>query len=306
MHPMKMAVLGVWIALLAACSLPLHAQVSTNNLLVWLKADSGVTVDSSGSNVVRWADQTVNANDATQTANTPGSQPTLVANALNGHSVLRFNSGDYLSLTNQALNLTNGLSIFIVAKNQDRHNYNGLFRIGPSGSPFQANSELELYWSQGTTDAGSGNVNYSVNRTTYPVNWGFLAKADAAPPVTSNYIVDVVASTAGTELRVNGSLAQGMPGALWGPKAVNWASIGVGYGGDGAADTLRGDFAEILIYNTGLSTNQRNAVYDYLNQTYFQAIPEPGVLGLMGLAGFVLLGVRGASRRASPPFAPSE
>ena len=42
------------------------------------------------------------------------------------------------------------LSIFIIAKNATRKNYQGIFRIGTV--PYSDPSNLEVYWQQGDTD----------------------------------------------------------------------------------------------------------------------------------------------------------
>ena len=62
----------------------------TSGLQLWLKADAGVTTNSSGL-VSAWADQSPLGNTATQSDTTKS--PTLVPNALNGRAVLSFPGG---------------------------------------------------------------------------------------------------------------------------------------------------------------------------------------------------------------------
>jgi len=54
-------------------------------------------------------------------------------------------------------------------------------------------------------------------------------------------------------------------------------------------DGWDGDIAEILIYNTALSSTDRQSVHEYLVAKY--ALPEPSVvaLGLLGLFGLLKL-----------------
>lgn len=278
---------GVVLALVAGVA-PLQAQISTNNLLAWFNADAGVTVDSGGSNVVRWADQSANGNDATQTALDPVHQPTRVTSALHGHSILRFGpyptEADYLSLTNNTLDLTSGLSIFIVAKNAVRKDYNGLFRIGPAGSPFNASSDLELFWNQSGSTVNSGYAEYVSNRGTGSVGQQELGPG-ATPPVGSYYIYDVIATPSTAQMRINTTNAPTVFGTPFAPLAVNWAAIGVGYGG--GLQSLNGDIAEIVIYNTNLSASQRDNVWAYLEGKYALGIPEPSTMVLLGLVAVV-------------------
>ncbi|HVX65406.1 MAG TPA: hypothetical protein VHA11_02325, partial [Bryobacteraceae bacterium] len=84
---------GMVAMLLAMCLLPsavsrVQAQtVPTQNLKLWLKADTGVTLN--GTTVSKWADQSGNATDATQT--NASLQPVLQTNAVNGRPALQFN-----------------------------------------------------------------------------------------------------------------------------------------------------------------------------------------------------------------------
>jgi hypothetical protein len=73
---------------LFACGVPVTTlavpTVPTSGLALWLKADAGV----SGSPVSQWSDQSGNGRYAIQGAG--DSQPVLVAGALNGKPVVRF------------------------------------------------------------------------------------------------------------------------------------------------------------------------------------------------------------------------
>lgn len=65
---------------MSAQSVPANSQVSVGSeLVLWLKADAGVTADASGF-VSAWADQSGNGNHATQPAD--GFKPLLVSNVL--------------------------------------------------------------------------------------------------------------------------------------------------------------------------------------------------------------------------------
>lgn len=282
--------LPVTLIVLVATTISAHAQGVTQDLLVWFKADTGVTVDGTGSHVVRWADQSGNANDATQIV-APHLQPTLVTNALNGLPVLRFEgipavSSDYLELTNSPLNLTSGLSMFILARNQTRK-WNGLFRM--ASSSYLGPSNLEVWWKDGTTDDASGQVLYVANGNLYPGVYGEIDSYDAGPPVGRHYIYDAVASSSTAAQRVNG-LDTGFiyPSPMttnFLPTAANTAFLGVGNGNA----FLYGDIAEVLIYDTTLSSQQRDNVWAYLEGKYSLGIPEPSTLALAGLGCIVVV-----------------
>ena len=80
----------VRVALLFAAAMPLCSLAQsppTTGLQLWLKADAGVTTNSSGL-VTTWADQSGLGNDAIQT--NAAVAPSLVMNSLNGKPTLRF------------------------------------------------------------------------------------------------------------------------------------------------------------------------------------------------------------------------
>lgn len=274
------------LGILCAAHTSVLAQIPTNNLLVWFRADTGVTVDTSGTNVTRWADLSGNGNDATQVALDPNVQPDLVANGINGLPALNFNGvSDHLRLTNNTINLTSGLSIFIVARNDVRKNFNGLFRIGPAGTPFVATGDLEIYWASGTTDNASGNLVYQVND---PSSLAFKQANDVPPPVGKFYLYDVQATSATAVQRVNGvTLSQESFGSSFLPLNANYAAIGVGYGG--GAFALDGLIAEVVVYNATLSPTDRSLVANRLADNYGLSIPEPSMLALLLLGGLLIL-----------------
>lgn len=63
---------------------------NTSDLEIWLRADTGVTIDSGG--VSHWEDQAGSDHDATQ-GSTP-SRPTLISNAVNGLPAVQFDGND--------------------------------------------------------------------------------------------------------------------------------------------------------------------------------------------------------------------
>ena len=68
----------------------------SEGLRLWLRADTGVTQDTSG-DVSLWADQSGSGNDAQQ--GTASQQPVAVAGAVNGYPVLHFNGSGVLELS---------------------------------------------------------------------------------------------------------------------------------------------------------------------------------------------------------------
>lgn len=277
------AAVVVWAnAWASAQSLPV-----THNIAAWFRGGAGVTTNGSGE-VIRWADQSGNGNDAWYVSDVNSSAPDYVANGLNGLPLLRFDGVyDHLRLTNATLNLTSGLSIFIVAKNDYRKNFQGLFKIGPSGSPFNGTSDLEIYWQLGSTDAGSGNAVYIVNRNS---SYGDKIFFDAPPAVGQYYLYDVIAGSTTATQRLNGVTGDISEGSYFLPANANSAFIGVGYGG--LVDSLDGDIAEVLVYDATLTADERGLVASRLADKYGLSIPEPSCVLLIGLGGLVFSRLR--------------
>lgn len=92
----------------------LDGIVTTSNLVLWLRADHGVVLDTSGgvTTLSQWQDQSGNGNHAYQTTKTR--QPSFFIEP-GGRQTIKFD-GVSTYLTTDAINLTNGLTFFVVFK----------------------------------------------------------------------------------------------------------------------------------------------------------------------------------------------
>jgi len=275
--------------ILFAASLLAPASADTlpdsSNLELWLNADTGVTTTSGGA-VTEWADQSGKGNNATQT--TVGDQPTLVSDAINGNAAISFNgTSSYLSILN-TLNVTSGMSIFIVAENAVDKNYNGLFVLNNSqGSPYGGGGDyFSAFYQQGSTTTGSGNLYTFANRNGSPE--GFTYENDVPPAQGTPYVYNYNANATSETMLIDNAdvgAAHGESGYL--PSAAGYGTIG-DFGEIGSGGVLDGDIAEILVYNTELSTADQTAVYNYLDAKYLEAaVPEPATWILLMVSATV-------------------
>ena len=228
--------------------------------VLWLRADT-LTGLPDGAAVAAWGDMSGAGNNVTQ--GTAAQQPTYRANVISGKPVVRFDGGDVLSgATN--LNLTAGLSIFFVSKNRVRKNYNGIFRLGPD-TTITGSSVLELFYQAGTTDAGSGNAYYLTNRASVS---SYVHDNDAAPAVNQFYLGEVIATPAAATQYLNGAAraVDGAGGSNFVPALASVPHVGIGYADPGGY--LDGDLAELIVYNSALTSFNRRQVEDYLLQKY--------------------------------------
>jgi hypothetical protein len=225
----------------------------TNSLQLWLKADAGIVTNATG-NVTSWADQSGNGNNATQSD--PTLAPSLVANVLNGKPVVRFDgSSDYLDVADApSIEITGDISSFAVVMVTDYANYNAIWGKTAGNLPaptdwylVQGSGLSRIYRGDGTT-ANLGNV-------------------DSDRPIRAGAYLILGFEMAGTNLN---QYLNGFPigsGTISASLADTGSALKVG-SRDDLVTKLKGDMAELLIFNTALSDTNRNAVFDYLKNKY--------------------------------------
>lgn len=235
--------------------------VASGNLRLWLKADSGVSADSSN-RVSQWQDFSGQSNDCFQTDT--NKQPQL-AIGLNGRPVIRFdgiqdaNVGDYLQ-GNDDVGLTTGFTAFMVYEKAERTVAEEIPVF--IGSPGWANSARSFYirsisgvsnemaFAAWSNDYGSG---FRIPNST-PRIWTERLNANKTQIefFDTDGVNDFSISHATSRL----------------------LSPANGYYVGGLASQKRnfkGDIAEIIYYQGSLSDADRSAVENYLREKYFTA-----------------------------------
>ena len=211
-----------------------------SGLKLWLKADTGVTTNGSGQ-VSTWADQSGNANNATQT--TGANQPLLITNAVNGRPVVRFDgANDSLSLPN-LLNGATQAEVLVIVKSVDK--------------PASHRSA----WRFGST--GSGSLNYPNSSGNVSEDFGstsLKSLGDPAQPLDQYHLFNAAAKASDWSARLNGVLQFGTTNNTVG----FWSTPTLGSG----PYYLDGDIAEIMIYNRSLTAGERDLLGIYLNSRY--------------------------------------
>jgi hypothetical protein len=224
--------------------------IPTTNLNLWLIGDNGVT--QSGGVVSAWADQSGNGLNASQGTSTY--RPTYVTSSMNGHAIVRFNgSNNYLNVASGFANFTSGVSIFVVAKPSYANWWDRFIDFG-TGSP-----------TNNLVFARNGNSN-TLSYETYNGSWSDLDATNAIP-VNTAYVLEVVQSSSGsTSIYKNGtSLSMG---TVTLPTNVTRTQNYIAKSDGGSDGYYEGDIAEIIIYNSALSTTNRQTVETYLRTKY--------------------------------------
>ena len=229
----------------------------TSRLQLWLKADAGVTDDGAG-NVLSWADQSPSPDKANQTAGAPdaANAPKRITNALSGKPVLRFDGvDDYLSIQDtDSLSITGDLTTFFVIKFDDFAGFRAVWAKTNNNFPAATdwytlpNSGVPRLYRGAGTGTGLGTTDSSVPL----VAGSFLTVGFAMEGNTASHFLNTTITGTGT---INVEEADSDTPLLIGSRADLFTK-------------MKGDIAEILIYDRALTATERETVVTYLGQKY--------------------------------------
>ena len=235
-----------------ATSTPINVTVTNQSLILWLRADLGVT--NSAGQISAWADESGQANTAKQ--NTSSHQPLYVTNALNGLPVVQFNGTNYFSLPSTLFNGTTGAEALVV--------------LNVATNPPGANQTL---WEWGNYNNNGGGVYYpntsgaiSEDFGSAPPYYPYTVPYTVGAPIqslTQYHVYEVAGQASFWGAWINGVTQASTTNNNYG----TWGSYYLG-GGLGAANPFVGDVAEVLVFNRTLSANERLIVNNYLNLKY--------------------------------------
>ncbi len=222
------------------------ADIPLGSLRLWLKADSGVKLQSTNKNVITWFDQSGNGNDANQGI-IAAKQPFYVTNAFNGLPVVRFYGSNYFNLPNTLFSGTTQAEAFVVLKaaaDVSPSLPRPLWRLGVSG-----------YTSLAYPDS-NGNIVDDFGSTS------FYTVGNPAQPLDQCHVYEVASQGGNWSAWINGVLQSSPTNNTYG---IN-TSPALGLGNYGYY--FAGDVAEVLIFNRTLNASERDTVNGYLNLKY--------------------------------------
>jgi hypothetical protein len=238
----------------ANVTLPLAAtNIPLTNLVVWLKADTGVIIGQSNE-ATAWLDQSGSGNDASLLSGTP----VLVNSAVNGRPAIQF---DGVSAAYSLPNFPAAVAqedLFIVLKV----------------------AEAEPATSAGSWEFGSAGPNY------YPASDGTIADDLGSggqyelgnPPqsLTQYHVYNVDAATGEWTARINGNIIYSTTNNVFSrwegaPVTLGESVLINGYGSEWSwsySAFFNGEIAEVLMFNRVLAEPEREAVEMYLAGKY--------------------------------------
>ena len=230
----------------AAVTLPFDANVPSAGQRLWLRADLGVTLDPDGG-VVTWADQSGAHRDAYQVV--PITRPLLVANALNGRPVVRFDGdNDWMEVLEFMTGATEG-ELFVIAKLPN-------FATRDDG-----------IWALGGADGTNTEIIGPDRHLTG--DFGRNYRTDLGVPVTplTDYVVyNFSAATGDWTVRLNGLMQV--------HRTDNIVQFGPnGWLGRAGGRYLQGDIAEVIAYDHVLTAADRGGIDAYLTAKYTSGGP---------------------------------
>ncbi|MCW3805974.1 T9SS type A sorting domain-containing protein [Plebeiibacterium marinum] len=228
---------------------------TSDDLVVWLKADAGVTMD--GSNIVsEWVDQSANGFVASQS--NAGYRPTYLADGGNGYPVIRFDKDFLFIPDNSGLDgFANGISVFVVLKSSGASEFQGVVSKSTS---WNANCSYNMYI------RSDGDLRMIVN------NGGADAQSLGSGTIGSDtYILSGIYDPIvkqSLEIFYNSTSSDIDGGET---ATVGSYNSNLNIGNDtpsGNTNALKGDIAEVIIFNKGLKSAERLLLENYLSEKY--------------------------------------
>ena len=279
-HPLF---LGSFVAftLLGCAAYASAAAIPTTNLALWLDAGQGVTTDTS-SNVTLWQDQSGQGHDATVDP-VVNSAPVLAANQINGLPAVQFNGGQTLDIAGQVLTSQQFTIFAVVTDTSDVSS--GLSDIFSNWTG--ANSVQSVFLG---TASGIDGVTRSVRFTddiggaTDP---NHTETGVGSVPSNTPLILNGNSTATDANIFLDGSLLYDN-GAPLSTRELD-TPYAVGAQGQNDFEFWQGDIAELIVYNSALSTDDFNAVNNYLDTKY---LPEPASMAMIALLGLPVLARR--------------
>lgn len=216
---------------------------------LWLDASDTATITAAANRVSAWADKSGNGNNASQS--TAGLKPTTNTTTMNGRNVLDFSS-NLIVTSSFTINAAN--TVFVV--------------FSSSSSAAQIIVEHGPNW-----NSNSGQLHYINSATQYAAGYN----RGAAAPLGGNAATLTTRSSGAHQLSfvtdgTYANMAAWADGAALTKSSIYTntvttaaaAALNIGDRSGGAVAPLAGSLAEVIVYNSALSTTDRQAVEGYL------------------------------------------
>jgi type II secretory pathway pseudopilin PulG len=235
---------------------------STSGLVLWLETTTEGSFDSyndlrDGSSITTWHDisqQKKVGFDATQSGAST-LKPVFAEYSINSLPTLRFDGDDYLSFDNSRF-LDGKLTMFILVKYDGYTSSNQYIIARYDGSSINGGNMVRFIFGADTVrndifDAGSP----------YPTA---TASIDTKP-----FIIRVINDGANAKLKINNEVEVVSTDTISGYNLANSSlPAAIGCRPDTSTVCLTGNIGEIIVFNRVLSSEENDAIQDYLNKKW--------------------------------------
>ncbi len=234
-----------------------------NNLQLWLKADTGVTL--SGSEVTQW-DNVSNPGSVIAMDLSGTEEVTVASETLNFNDELTFPGGAYFETSEQFIGNDNAYTKFVVYRRTSSTSPNAL--VASAG----ADNTQSIHGFYYQPDLGQPNANDL--RGFHGSNDGniggdYIASTNAAD-LNTYYIAALRYGAGGTEsnmLRINAEASPVTNTTVQGFNDLG-TQIGADQGGGAFNNTLNGNIAEVIVYDRALPNDELQRIESYLAIKY--------------------------------------
>jgi hypothetical protein len=216
----------------------------TNGLLLWLRADVGVTESSDG--VSNWADGSGNHLDARQPD--PTQEPLWLQSGVSSRPAVVFNAENFLSLPGGFADFSNGISMFVITAVTDAA-VTCIDLVHLSNGPEVDDIALGLHDGRVHYEVLSGDLHGDL----FPIGRAHLISVVHSPGRAVSLRIDAAAPTTSIfEM----------------PASVTRLSNVIGRSLYADCGSLHGGLAEVLVYRRALNDFERSQVETYLQDRW--------------------------------------
>ena len=240
---------------------PLQLSGASQHLALWLDAADRTTLETDGqSNVSIWKDKSGRGHHALQ--NSAAAQPRVIQQALNGRPVVRFDGNDVLSMPDGTISTGNDSYTVLMTFRAAMVHDGGLLGAGP--------------WS-----ARANSMHFRLQRDGSLVNHWWGGDNVITPPGTivggQPYVVSVVYDSAYGKLGRRQLYLDGESQPRGETIQEERADIGAEGNRVGLAwnEFWRGDIAEVIVFHSALSDEDRRRVEHYLIEKWAPVAAPP-------------------------------
>lgn len=236
-------------------TLPAGAPIPAAGVALWLVADEAK--GEAAGKVASWSNSAVAG--VTATASEPLMQPSVVANALHGHAVVRFDGEQNMLTTNVDIRPARMPEATVFAV------FNSKTDVSTTYRKLYGDDDGGYDRAVGLDDRGSDKKNYTVFSGGKGVEGYFMLKA------SETYVTADQFTKSDFSGWVNGKPALQKAAAAWEDETA-LPNLYIGGTGTAFHEPWQGDLAEMIVYARLLTDQERMQVEDYLAKKYGVAI----------------------------------